>query len=485
MENMPTLRFYNTLGRQMEDFVPLAPGRAGLYTCGPTVYNYAHIGNLRTYLFEDILRRALQYAGYEVTHVMNVTDVGHLTDDADSGEDRMFVGARKTGKTVWEIADHYTKAFFADLEHLNILMPTVVCKATDHIEDMIGLIKRIEANGFTYTRGGNLYFDIEKFPSYGELALLDMDQLKAGARIEVDANKKNPHDFVLWFTQSKFKHQAMLWESPWGRGYPGWHIECSAMSMHYLGESFDIHCGGVDHIAVHHTNEIAQAQAATGKKWVNYWLHGEFLVTSNAKMSKSLENFTTLSALAEKGYDPLDYRYFCLGAHYRKQLNFSFEDLDAAKSARNNLVQRLALLKDQAGEQASGKGKDAAEVSAVLPLEGKALSYLRSFQENMANDLNMPKCLSDLWNLVKDRQVEPALTLRAALEMDRVLGLDLQREYNAQVALDEELSGLIQERSEARARRDFATADRIRAELDSRGIVLEDTQDGVRLKKKL
>jgi cysteinyl-tRNA synthetase len=469
----------------MEDFVPLAPGRAGLYTCGPTVYNYAHIGNLRTYLFEDILRRALQYAGYEVTHVMNVTDVGHLTDDADSGEDRMFVGARKTGKTVWEIADHYTKAFFADLEHLNILMPTVVCKATDHIEDMIGLIKRIEANGFTYTRGGNLYFDIEKFPSYGELALLDMDQLKAGARIEVDANKKNPHDFVLWFTQSKFKHQAMLWESPWGRGYPGWHIECSAMSMHYLGESFDIHCGGVDHIAVHHTNEIAQAQAATGKKWVNYWLHGEFLVTSNAKMSKSLENFTTLSALAEKGYDPLDYRYFCLGAHYRKQLNFSFEDLDAAKSARNNLVQRLALLKDQTGEQASGKGKDAAEVSAVLPLEGKALSYLRSFQENMANDLNMPKCLSDLWNLVKDRQVEPALTLRAALEMDRVLGLDLQREYNSQVALDEELSGLIQERSEARARRDFATADRIRAELDSRGIVLEDTQDGVRLKKKL
>jgi cysteinyl-tRNA synthetase len=469
----------------MEDFVPLAPGRAGLYTCGPTVYNYAHIGNLRTYLFEDILRRALQYAGYEVTHVMNVTDVGHLTDDADSGEDRMFVGARKTGKTVWEIADHYTKAFFADLEHLNILMPTVVCKATDHIEDMIGLIKRIESNGFTYTRGGNLYFDIEKFPSYGELALLDMDQLKAGARIEVDANKKNPHDFVLWFTQSKFKHQAMLWESPWGRGYPGWHIECSAMSMHYLGESFDIHCGGVDHIAVHHTNEIAQAQAATGKKWVNYWLHGEFLVTSNAKMSKSLENFTTLSALAEKGYDPLDYRYFCLGAHYRKQLNFSFEDLDAAKSARNNLVQRLALLKDQTGEQASGKGKDAAEVSAVLPLEGKALSYLRSFQENMANDLNMPKCLSDLWNLVKDRQVEPALTLRAALEMDRVLGLDLQREYNSQVALDEELSGLIQERSEARARRDFATADRIRAELDSRGIVLEDTQDGVRLKKKL
>jgi cysteinyl-tRNA synthetase len=485
MENMPTLRFYNTLGRQMEDFVPLAPGRAGLYTCGPTVYNYAHIGNLRTYLFEDILRRALQYAGYEVTHVMNVTDVGHLTDDADSGEDRMFVGARKTGKTVWEIADHYTKAFFADLEHLNILTPTVVCKATDHIEDMIELIKRIEANGFTYTRGGNLYFDIEKFPSYGELALLDMDQLKAGARIEVDANKKNPHDFVLWFTQSKFKHQAMLWESPWGRGYPGWHIECSAMSMRYLGESFDIHCGGVDHIAVHHTNEIAQAQAATGKKWVNYWLHGEFLVTSNAKMSKSLENFTTLSALAEKGYDPLDYRYFCLGAHYRKQLNFSFEDLDAAKSARNNLVQRLALLKDQAGEQASGKGKDAAEVSAVLPLEGKALSYLRSFQENMANDLNMPKCLSDLWNLVKDRQVEPALTLRAALEMDRVLGLDLQREYNSQVALDEELSGLIQERSEARARRDFATADRIRAELDSRGIVLEDTPDGVRLKKKL
>lgn len=468
-------------------------GKAGLYTCGPTVYNFAHIGNLRTYIFEDILRRTLEYAGYRVTHVMNVTDVGHLTDDADEGEDRMFVGARKTGKTVWEIAEFYTKAFFTDLERLKIIEPTVVCKATDHIEDMIGLIKKIETNGYTYMRGGNLYFDISRFPSYGELALLNMDDLKAGARIQVDENKKNPHDFVLWFTQSKFKHQAMLWDSPWGRGYPGWHIECSAMSMRYLGERFDIHCGGVDHIAVHHSNEIAQAEAATGEKWVNYWMHGEFLVTSNAKMSKSLENFITLSTLMEKGYDPLDYRYFCLGAHYRKQLNFSYEDLDAARTARNNIRRRIALLKEEVGRDAAkdnsaSGGPESSRKAANkgdLPPQKKALSYLQSFQNNLLSDLNMPKCLSDLWNLLKDTEIGPEVKLRFALEMDKVLGLDLNDSETGQVPLDSELRHLIEARNKARLGKDYAKADEIRAKLEKRGIVLEDTPGGVRVKKKL
>jgi cysteinyl-tRNA synthetase len=473
MQKAITLKLFNTMGRRLEEFTPLVAGEAGLYTCGPTVYNFAHIGNLRTYIFEDILRRALEYAGFKVKHVMNVTDVGHLTDDADQGEDRMMLGARRTGKSVWEIAAFYAEAFFKDLDALNIIRPTVICKATDHIQDMIGLIKRIEKNGFTYFAGGNLYFDIEKLPDYGKLAGLNLDELKAGARIEPDKNKKNPHDFVLWFTQSKFEHHAMLWDSPWGKGYPGWHIECSAMSIRYLGEEFDIHCGGVDHINVHHTNEIAQAEAATGKKWVHYWLHAEFLILSREKMSKSLGNFITLSALMERGYDPLDYRYFCLGAHYRTQLQFSLEALEAARIARLNLVERIAYLKkDNPVDQAES-------------LSGKALSYLQSFQKNIAADLNMPKCLSDLWNLLKDNEVESHLKLMAALEMDKVLGLKLKESELPEVVIDERIKQLIEERTQARKHKNFARADQIRMELEKEGIILEDTPDGVRFKKKV
>ncbi|MBN1798635.1 MAG: cysteine--tRNA ligase [Spirochaetales bacterium] len=466
------LRLFNSLGRKLQEFTPIHPGKVGLYTCGPTVYNFAHIGNLKTYIFEDILRRTLEYLKYDVTHVMNVTDVGHLSDDADQGEDRMMIGARKTGKTVWEIADFFTNAFFRDLEHLHIVKPTIICKATEHIQDMIDLIVRIEKNGFTYFKGGNLYFDISKFPDYGKLANLNLADLKAGARIEVDENKKNPHDFVLWFTQSKFEHQAMLWDSPWGRGYPGWHIECSAMSIRYLGETFDIHCGGVDHIQVHHTNEIAQAEAATGKKWVNYWLHGEFLVTSNAKMSKSLENFITLNSLKERGYDALDYRYFCLGAHYRKQQNFSFEDLDAARTARNNLLDRVARLKKQSDNDSSE------------PIAGNALRHLESFQENLLNDLNMPKCLSDLWNLLKDEKIEPHLKLRVVLEMDKVFGLNLEAAHLEDVVLNDKLMRLLNERDEARINKDYTRADEIRVQLEDEGIIIEDTPDGVRWRRK-
>ena len=465
------LRIFNTMGREIQEFVPIEEGKVGMYTCGPTVYNYAHIGNLRTYIFEDILRRTLEYLGYKVKHVMNVTDVGHLTDDADEGEDKVLKSAREKGKTVWEIAEFYTKAFFDDIDKLNIERPTVVCKATDHIQDMINLIKRIEKNGYTYEAGGNLYFDISKFKDYGKLALLNIEDLKAGARTGIDKNKKNPHDFVLWFTKSKFEHQAMLWDSPWGRGYPGWHIECSAMSMKYLGDHFDIHCGGIDHIPVHHTNEIAQSEAATGKKWVNYWLHGEFLVMSKEKMAKSAGNFITLSTLIERGYDPLDYRYFCLGAHYRSQLQFSFEALDSARNARLALMDRIARLKEKVGN---------------IELEGKEKPknrYLEIFERDITDDLNAPRALADLWNMLKDTSLTDEEKLLTASVMDKVLGLKLSKAKLPEPELDEEVLAMIEERKKARARKDFKKADEIREKLKERGIFLEDTPDGVRVRK--
>jgi len=464
------LRLYNTLGRELQEFRPLDPGSVGVYTCGPTVYNYAHIGNLRTYVFEDLLVRTLRYLGYRVRQVMNVTDVGHLTGDADEGEDKMLKSAREQGRTVWEVAEHYSRAFFADLDALNIERPTVVCRATEHIDAMIDLIRRIEAAGYTYFADGNLYFDISMLPDYGKLAGQNLEDLKAGARVEVDPNKRSPLDFVLWFTRSKFEHQAMLWDSPWGRGYPGWHIECSAMAMKYLGEQIDIHCGGIDHIPVHHTNEIAQSEAATGKPWVRYWLHAEFLVMDKARMAKSAGNFLTLAALQEQGFSPQDYRYFCLGAHYRSPLQFSFEALGAAKSARKNLVEGIARLMDDAqAEAASATGAAAA---------------LSSFRENLAADLNVPRALADLWGLLRAEGGSAQDRLAGALEMDRVLGLGLDRvEPVREAPLGPELEALIAERTEARKRKDFARADAIRAELARRGVTLEDTPGGVRWRR--
>ncbi len=464
------LSVYNTLGRELQQIKPLKEGRIGLYTCGLTVYNFAHIGNLRTYLFEDVLRRIIEYEGYIVDHVMNVTDVGHLTDDADEGEDKMLKSAREKNKTVWEIAEFYTKVFFDDLEKLNIEMPTVVCRATDHIEDMIQLIQRLEERGLTYQAGGNVYFDISKFPSYGELGLLDLKELKAGARIDVDQNKKNPHDFALWFTKSKFEHQTMLWNSPWGSGYPGWHIECSAMSMKYLGDQFDIHCGGVDHIQVHHTNEIAQSEGATGKKWVNYWLHGEWLVVESEKMSKSKGEFLTLNSLIENGYDPMDYRYYLLGANYRRQLQFSYEALDSAKNARARLMEHIVRLKEASETEAASAG-------------ALAQKYLSAFEDHAFNDMNMPQCLSELWGLVRDSDVAANEKISVIAEMDRILGLRLLEAEMDLPELDETLKALIDEREQARRNRDFKRADEIRELLKGQGIVLEDTPEGVRWKK--
>lgn len=474
------LKFFNTLGRKKEDFVPIIPKKVGLYTCGPTVYNFAHIGNLRTYLFEDILRRTLEYLGYSVKQVMNVTDVGHLTDDADQGEDKMMKSAREQGRSVWDIAEFYSGAFFKDLELLNILKPTIICKATEHITEMIELIKRIEDNGFTYSAGGNLYFDIAKLKSYGKLALLDQQELKAGARIEVDKNKKSPHDFVLWFTRSKFEHQAMIWNSPWGRGYPGWHVECSAMSMKYLGEQFDIHCGGVDHISVHHTNEIAQSEAATGKKWVNHWLHGEFLLLNKEKMAKSSGEFLTLAVLLEQGFEPLDYRYFCLGAHYRSQLQFSLEGLEGAKSARANMAERLIHLQGEVEE--SGAEPDKTIPGAKRGAEAE--EYLTAFKNNICDDLNTPRALADFWVLLKDNRIQAAEKLKILYEMDKVLGLNIAKLKLQDEEIDEQIKMLIKERDLARAGKDFQRADKIRAELKGRGIILRDTPSGTQWRKK-
>jgi cysteinyl-tRNA synthetase len=476
---MPTLRLYNTLGRRLEEFVPIEPGKVGFYGCGPTVYNYAHIGNLRAYIFDDTLVRSLRYLGYEVKHVMNLTDVGHLSGDDDTGEDKMVKSAQERNKSVLEIAQFYTDAFFRDEERLNILRPNVVCKATEHVGDMIALIQRIEANGYTYLAGGNLYFDVTKFPSYGELARLKLDELQAGARVDVDENKKNPHDFVLWFTKSKFENQALVWDSPWGRGYPGWHIECSAMSMKYLGESFDIHAGGIDHIPVHHTNEIAQSEAATGHKWVNYWLHNEFLVLSNGKMSKSKGGFLTLQTLLDSGYDALDYRYFLLGGHYRSQLQFSYEALDSAKASRKALADRILALKSRLGDKA---------LPPLAELPEAAASRLEAFKGHLADDLSTPRALAELWGLLRDTALEPGAALAAAYDMDRVLGLRLAELEAAPVAAaDPELAswaeGLIAERAAAKKAKDWARADAIRAELKAKGVVLEDSAAGTTWKR--
>ncbi|GAB6393118.1 MAG: cysteine--tRNA ligase [Treponematales bacterium] len=481
-----TMTLFNTMGRELQALEPREPGKIGFYGCGPTVYNYAHIGNLRAYVTHDVLARALRRAGFEVTHVMNITDVGHLSGDDDSGDDKMVRSAEERGKSVLEVADFYTRAFFADTERLNIRRPTVVCKATEHIADMLALIQRIEANGFTYFAGGNLYFDIARFPHYGDLARLRVDDLRAGARTGVDENKRNPGDFVLWFTKSKFENQALVWDSPWGRGYPGWHIECSAMSIRYLGEQFDIHAGGIDHIPIHHTNEIAQSEAATGRRpWVRHWLHNEFLVMDKGKMSKSAGGFLTLQTLMDAGYAPLDYRYFLLGGHYRSQLQFSYAALDSAKGARKSLRERLRALADKAGS-----------LPAAGQPEGRAAAYLAAFDKALADDLSTPRALAELWGLLKDGGVPAKDALAAAFDMDGVLGLGLAEEAAGEGAgagsgadgasggerriTAPEIEALLAERAAARAAKDFAKADALRARLKERGVILEDSPAGVK-----
>lgn len=493
------LRLYNTMGRKMEEFVPIHEGKAGFYGCGPTVYNYAHIGNLRAYVFLDILDKTLSYLNYDITHVMNITDIGHLSGDDDEGEDKMVKTAKQRNQSVLEIAQFYTDAFFNDIDRLNIRRPDIVCKATEHVQDMIDLIKRLEENGHTYMSGGNLYYDVSTFPDYGKLACLNLDDLKAGARIDVDQNKKNPQDFVLWFTKSKFENHALVWDSPWGRGYPGWHIECSAMSMKYLGEQIDIHTGGIDHIPVHHTNEIAQSEGATGKRWVNYWLHNEFLVIAKekgqenqeaGKMSKSSGNFLTLQSLVDKGFHPLDYRFFLLGAHYRSQVAFSWTAMEGAKNARKALLQRVEKVLAQNEGKLPEKG--------TVAISAKGQEYLDKFTTALENDLATPQALSALQTAIKDTSLSAEEILSLVGIMDGVLSLSLlegasslyQEKKTAESAPpaemtpeDLEIQALVDERTAAKKAKDFARADAIRQELQERGIQIIDTPQGPQWKK--
>ncbi|MDA3850966.1 MAG: cysteine--tRNA ligase [Spirochaetaceae bacterium] len=467
-------RFVNSDGRKEMPFEPIEPGKVGIYCCGPTVYNYAHIGNLRPYTIQDVLVRALKYGGFEVNHVVNITDVGHLTSDGDDGEDKMIKAAREKGMSVWDIAIFFTKAFYNDIDRLNIQRPSRFSKATEHIEDMISMVKTLEDKGFTYQAGGNVYFDTSQFKDYGKMANLDMDALKHGARVAVDNNKKNPGDFVLWFTESKFGKQAMTWDSPWGVGYPGWHIECSAMSTKYLGPHFDIHCGGVDHIPVHHTNEIAQSEAANGCKWVNYWLHNEFIIMKSGKMSKSKGNFLTLQSLIDEGYEPLDYRYFLLGAHYRSQLIFSWESMGAAKSARKSLIRKIQNL--------------GVTNSSDVGLSDEGKIWLEQFENHISQDLNTPRCLADIYGILKYPSLDNREKVYLIFKMDEILGLDLERSIEAlevedSLPMDDEITKLIQERYEARNNKNFAQADEIRDKLLKQGIRLVDSPEGTRWEK--
>jgi cysteinyl-tRNA synthetase len=464
---MKKLILYNTLSRKKEEFESLEENNVRMYCCGPTVYNYAHIGNLRAYFFEDILKRILLYNGYEVEHVMNITDVGHLVSDDDEGEDKMEKGSTREGKTVWEIADFYANAFKKDIELLNIIPPTIYCKATDNIAEQIEMIKCLENKGFTYITSDGVYYDTSKFPDYGKLARLDIEGLEEGKRIQFSDEKRNKTDFALWKFSPKDEKRQMEWESPWGTGFPGWHIECSAMSQKYLGDTFDIHCGGVDHIPIHHTNEIAQAEACKGKKFVNYWLHGEFLIEEKGKMSKSAGEFLRLKTLIDKGYSPLDYRYFLLMTHYRKKIKFSFENLDAARNGYNNLKIKIAEIKSEINR---------ADIIDVP----KTSKYLDKFIKCINNDLNAGEGLALTWEMLKDDHLNPSEKILLVNVFDKIFGLNLDKveAVKEDTNIPAEITELADKRKEAKMNKDFKLADELRNKIKEKGYEVVDEKGG-------
>ena len=473
MENK--FQFYNTLTRKVEKFIPNEDGKVAMYTCGPTVYHFAQIGNFRSYIMEDLLEKTLRYIGYDVMRVMNITDVGHLSSDADTGEDKMVAGAKREHKSVMEIAKFYTDAFFEDCEKLNIKIPDVVEPATNCIDEFIKVIARLVDTGYAYENGGNIYFDTSKLKDYYVFSSQSEQELLVGVRedVEEDANKRNKSDFVLWFTKSKFEDQELKWESPWGVGYPGWHIECSCISMKHLGEYMDIHCGGVDNIFPHHTNEIAQSEAYLGHKWCNYWFHVHHLNDKSGKMSKSSGKAITVNALKEKGYDPMIYRLFCLQSHYRKPLEFSYEVMDNMNAAYEKLVKRIGSLKREG------------EIDQV-----QFDDYRAKFEAALCDDLNSSMAITVLYDMLK-ADISDATKFALAESFDRVLSLNLTTAQAAKEAddsgVDEELERYIlekiEERKAAKKEKDFAKADEIRNDLLEKGIILEDTREGVKWKK--
>ncbi len=462
------LSLYNTATHKKEEFKPNEAGKVSMYTCGPTVYHFAHIGNLRTYIMEDVLEKYLRYIDFDVKRIMNITDVGHLSSDADTGEDKMLKGAKREHKTVMEIAKFYTDAFFEDMKKLNIKRPDVVEPATSCIDEFIKMIEVLLEKGYAYEAGGNIYFDTSKLDEYYVFNKHDAEDLQVGVRDDVfeDTNKKNKTDFVLWFTKSKFDDQELKWDSPFGVGYPGWHIECSAISIKHSGEYLDIHCGGIDNAFPHHTNEIAQSEAYLGHKWCNYWFHVLHLNTNSGKMSKSKGEFLTVSLLEQKGYDPLVYRFFCLLSHYRKSLVFSYEGMDNAKVAFNKLIKKIGTLKAEG------------ELN-----EQEAKPFVEKFKEALDNDLNTSLAITALYDVLKAK-ISDATKLYLISDFDKVLSLDLIKKANekdegANADLTAKVEALIAERGEAKRAKDFAKADEIRATLLEMGIEIKDTREGV------
>ncbi len=455
------MRIYNTLTRKVEKFIPNEDKKVKMYTCGPTVYNYAHIGNLRTYIFEDILEKTLTYLGYEVKRCMNITDVGHLTSDSDSGEDKMVKGAKKENKTVLEIAKYYTEAFKKDTEKLNIKWPEIVSLATQNIDMYFKIIEKLLKNGYAYESGGNIYFDTSKLKDYYQLTNHKIDEMVVGVRegVEIDQNKKNQADFVLWFTKSKFDDQELKWESPWGVGYPGWHIECSGISIKNLGEYLDIHCGGVDNIFPHHTNEIAQSEAYLGHKWCNYWVHGEHLNDETGKMSKSKGEFLTVSLLEEKGFDPLAYRFLCLNSHYRKQLVFSYEILENTANSYLKLKNKIRSL-----------NKD-----GTIDKEAYR-KYDEEFKGFIGDDLNTANAITLMYDLLKS-DVSDKTKYELIKNWDKVLSLDLCKEKEISPEMIKYIEEKIAERKVAKENKEYQKADQIRSELLEKGVILKDTKD--------
>ena len=458
---MQPIFLFNTLGRQKQEFKPIKDGQVGIYTCGLTVYDRGHVGNFRSFIFADVLRRMLEKLGYAVMHVTNITDVGHLVSDGDVGEDKLEKGARREGKTAWEVANEYTQLYLSDMKRVNLLVPTVMPKATDHIAEQIAMIEAIEKNGYVYLTSDGVYFDTSKLADYGRLSGQRLEDKDGGARVEI-GEKKQASDFALWKFSPKDETRHMEWESPWGKGFPGWHIECSAMSEKYLGLPFDIHTGGIDHIAVHHENEIAQAEAARGALEANYWLHNEFLLIDGGKMSKSLNNTYSLDDLAAKGISPLAYRYFVLGAHYKSPLNFTWEAAQGAQNALNKLVDAVRTWDK--------------------PTEVEQ-SLVDEFMTHASNDLDTSGALAVMWRLVGDENMPSGVKGATLLSLDEVLGLGLDEVVAKPINISATAQTLLDKRAHARLAKDFEQSDVLRDQLAEQGLIVEDTPDGQRVRE--